>query len=86
MQGIGIPYNSKVIISPEEPAGDMDVALVCYRGAIALRKVSFHPDGSVQIMSADGINFTIPHEENKPDIFLIYGKVIWILSRPRHGL
>lgn len=86
MCGIGIPYNSKVIVSPEEPAGDMDIALVNYRGAVALRKVCFLMDGSVNLMSSDGINFTIPPEENKPDIFSIYGKAIWVLSHPRHGL
>ena len=85
MKGFAIPSGSVVTINPAEPVGNFDVALVCYFGKLALKKVQFMPDKSVNLLCSDGDNIYIPPENNISELFNIIGKVINVSHKPKHG-
>ena len=86
MRGWGIPNGSTVVINPAEPVANMDIALISYCDKLALKKVRYMPDKSVDLLSADGNLIHIPSEDNIPEIFNILGKAMTETSRIHHGL
>ena len=86
MTGWGIPDGSRIIINPAEKVCNMDIALICYHDNLALKKVRYMKDNSIDLLASDGTIIHIPTEEQIPELFKIWGKAMAEVSRIRHGI
>lgn len=86
MEGIGLPCGSKAVINPFDECNNMDIALIKYRNMTAIRKICYMPNGSIEIISAEQRCIIFPQAENSSSNFIVYGKVCYVLSVPRHGI
>lgn len=81
-----IPNGSRVVINPAEEVRSMDIALVNYMGKLALKKVRFNRDKSIDLLSSDGNTMHIEPEDAVPEVFNVVGKAMSLTSRIRHGI
>lgn len=81
-----IPNGSRVVINPAEEVRSMDIALVNYMGKLALKKVRFNRDKSIDLLSSDGNIMHIEPEDAVPEVFNVVGKAMSLTSRIRHGI
>lgn len=91
MEKWGIKDGSKVVINPVEEVHDFDIALVCYKDSLALKKLQRMQDGSINLISSDGNIITVPAEDTcLPDLFAIWGKAMTYTYKEsgkiKHGL
>ena len=91
MERWGIEDGSRVVINPVEEVHDFDIVLVCYRDNLALKKVQRRPDGSINLLSADGAVIMVTREEAEvPALFEIWGKAMYYrqvrAGTIKHGL
>ena len=93
MEKWGIKDGSRVVINPVEEVYDFDIALVCYKDRLALKKVQRRADGGISLLSSDGAVITVlPDEVNIPAVFSIWGKAMSYryvyeeIGRIKHGL
>lgn len=91
MERWGIEDGSRVVINPVEEVHDFDIVLVCYRDNLALKKVQRRPDGSINLLSADGDVIMVTQEEAEvPALFEIWGKAMYYrqvrAGTIKHGL
>lgn len=91
MERWGIRDGSRVVINPAEEVEDFDIALVCFKGKAALKKLQRMRDGSISLISSDGNIITVPAEDTcEPDIFAIWGKAMSYTYKEsgkiKHGL
>jgi len=68
-----------------------DIALVCYKDSLGLKKLQRMQDGSINLMAADGTIITVPEEDaHVPDLFAVWGKAMTYTykesGRIKHGL
>ncbi len=77
MEKWGIREGSRVVINPAEEADDFDIALVCYKHKLAVKKLQRMSNGKINLISSDGNIITVPAEDTTlPDIFSILGKAM----------
>ena len=77
MKKWGIRSGSRVVINPVEDVQDFDIALVCYKDNLVLKKLRRMRDGSIDLISADGSIITVPADDVcVPDLFAIWGKAM----------
>ena len=77
MKKWGIRSGSRVVINPVEELHDFDIALVCYKDNLVLKKLRRMRDGSIDLISADGSIITVPADDAcLPDLFAIWGKAM----------
>lgn len=77
MEKWGIKEGSRVVINPAEEADDFDIALVCYKHKMAVKKLQRMSNGKINLISSDGNIITVPAEDTTlPDIFSIWGKAM----------
>lgn len=77
MEKWGIKEGSRVVINPAEEADDFDIALVCYKHKMAVKKLQRMSNGKINLISSDGNIITVPAEDTTlPDIFSILGKAM----------
>jgi len=91
MERWGIRDGSRVVINPAEEAEDFDIALVCFKGKAALKKLQRMRDASISLISSDGNIITVPAEDTcEPDLFAIWGKAMTYTYKEsgkiKHGL
>lgn len=91
MERWGIRDGSRVVINPAEEAEDFDIALVCFKGKAALKKLQRMRDASISLISSDGNVITVPAEDTcEPDLFAIWGKAMTYTYKEsgkiKHGL
>ena len=91
MERWGIKDGSRVVINPVEDVHDFDIALVCYKDSLGLKKLQRMQDGSINLMAADGTIITVPEEDaHVPDLFAVWGKAMTYsykeIGRIKHGL
>ncbi len=91
MERWGIRDGSRVVINPAEEAEDFDIALVCFKGKAALKKLQRMKDASISLISSDGNIITVPAEDMcEPDLFAIWGKAMTYTYKEsgkiKHGL
>lgn len=91
MERWGIKDGSRVVINPVEDVHDFDIALVCYKDSLGLKKLQRMQDGSINLMAADGTIITVPEEDAEvPDLFAVWGKAMTYsykeIGRIKHGL
>lgn len=84
MENMGIPNESIVVVNPVEEIQSFDICLVCYHGRLAIKKVIFKPDG-FEIMADNKEKTFIPKKDMDEEVFEIRGKVMQVVSKPRHG-
>lgn len=82
----GISNGAKVIINPALEINNFDIALVCYHGKLAIKKLHYHNDSTVDLLAANGTTIRVPAADNAPESFSVYGKVIGEFSKVRHGM
>ncbi|MCW1713221.1 S24 family peptidase [Caenicola nitritireducens] len=91
MKKWGIRSGSRVVINPVEELHDFDIALVCYKDNLVLKKLRRMRDGSIELISADGSIITVPADDAcVPDLFAIWGKAMTYTykesGKVKHGL
>ena len=91
MERWGIKDGSRVVINPVEDVHDFDIALVCYKDSLGLKKLQRMQDGSINLMAADGTIITVPEEDaDIPDLFAVWGKAMTYSYKEsgkiKHGL
>ncbi|MDD3673476.1 MAG: LexA family transcriptional regulator [Synergistaceae bacterium] len=91
MERWGIRDGSRVVINPAEEAEDFDIALVCFKGKAALKKLQRMRDGSISLISSDGNIITVPAEDTREqELFAIWGKAMTYTYKEsgkiKHGL
>ena len=91
MKKWGIRSGSRVVINPVEDVQDFDIALVCYKDNLVLKKLRRMRDGSIDLISADGSIITVPADDVcLPDLFAIWGKAMTYTykesGKVKHGL
>jgi SOS-response transcriptional repressor LexA len=91
MKKWGIRSGSRVVINPVEDVQDFDIALVCYKDNLVLKKLRRMRDGSIDLISADGSIITVPADDVcVPDLFAIWGKAMTYTykesGKVKHGL
>ena len=91
MKKWGIRSGSRVVINPVEELQDFDIALVCYKDNLVLKKLRRMRDGSIDLISADGSIITVPADDVcVPDLFAIWGKAMTYAykesGKVKHGL
>lgn len=91
MKKWGIRSGSRVVINPVEELHDFDIALVCYKDNLVLKKLRRMRDGSIDLISADGSIITVPADDAcVPDLFAIWGKAMTYTykesGKVKHGL
>lgn len=91
MKKWGIRSGSRVVINPVEELHDFDIALVCYKDNLVLKKLRRMRDGSIDLISADGSIITVPADDVcVPDLFAIWGKAMTYTykesGKVKHGL
>ena len=91
MKKWGIRSGSRVVINPVEDLHDFDIALVCYKDNLVLKKLRRMRDGSIDLISADGSIITVPADDVcVPDLFAIWGKAMTYTykesGKVKHGL
>lgn len=91
MKKWGIRSGSRVVINPVEDVQDFDIALVCYKDNLVLKKLRRMRDGSIDLISADGSIITVPADDIcVPDLFAIWGKAMTYTykesGKVKHGL
>ena len=91
MKKWGIRSGSRVVINPVEDVQDFDIALVCYKDNLVLKKLRRMRDGSIDLISADGSIITVPADDAcVPDLFAIWGKAMTYTykesGKVKHGL
>lgn len=91
MERWGIKDGSRVVINPAEEAEDFDIALVCFKGKAALKKLQRMRDGSISLISSDGNIITVPAEDTREqELFAIWGKAMTYTYKEsgkiKHGL
>lgn len=91
MKRWGIKDGSRVVINPAEEAGDFDIALVCYKDKLAVKKLQRIMNGKINLISSDGVIITVPEEDAcTPDLFSIWGKAMTYTYKEsgkiKHGL
>lgn len=86
MSGWGIQNGSRVVINPAEEVRNMDIALICYHGKLALKKIRYLENGEIDLLSSDGSVIHINKDEMIPELFMIWGKAMSQISRVQHGI
>lgn len=86
MTNWNIPNGSRVVINPAEEVRSMDIALIDYMGKLALKKVRYNRDKSIDLLSSDNSIMHIEPEDAVPEVFNIIGKAMSITSKIRHGI
>lgn len=91
MERWGIKDGSRVVINPAEEADDFDIALVCFKGKAALKKLQRMRDSSISLISSDGNIITVPAEDTcEQELFAICGKAMTYTYKEsgkiKHGL
>ena len=77
MEKWGIKDGSRVVINPAEEADDFDIALVCYKHKLAVKKLQRMSNGKINLISSDGNIITVPAEDTTLlDIFSVLGKAM----------
>lgn len=84
MISYGIPSESMVVINPGEEVLSGDVALVCLGEREAIKAVIFKPD--IIELHSDKQTLTVTRENLDCGWFQIKGKIVAVVSTPKHGL
>jgi len=87
----GIKDGSRVVINPAEEVCDFDIALVCYKYKLAIKKLQRMQNGSINLISSDGNIITVPSEDTRMhNLFKIWGKAMTYTYKEsgkiKHGL
>lgn len=86
MAAWGIPNGSKVVINPAENVNNMDIALVCYWGKLAIKRVKKTKDEGVELLSADGQAIKVSKDEIEDGAFSVWGKAMVEISKIKHAM
>lgn len=91
MEKWGIIDGCRVIINPVEEVHDFDIALICYRDNLVLKKIRRLSNGGIELIASDGTTITVPADETDvPALFAIWGKAMAYTYRKagkiKHGL
>lgn len=84
MTSYGIPSESMVVINPGEEVLSGDVALVCLGEREAIKAVIFKPD--IIELHSDKQTLTVTKEDFDCGWFQLKGKIVAVVSTPKHGL
>ena len=82
----GIPIGASVVVDPTSTVQDFDIALVRYNTDVAFKKLRWHDDGSIDLMSDNGSVVCVPCGEARSGAFAILGKAVSVILTPKHGL
>ena len=86
LAAFGIPLGAEVVVDPCAQVEELDVVLVRYRGDLAIVKFRKRLDGSMAMLTRDGVRHCIEEEDLVAGNFTIVGKIISVTYKMKHGL